>query len=79
MTLAAAGFVLLQIVLARQDPNDTARKLEFERINQKAIASASTYALSIPLAFVSVYASFAIFVIIPLIYFWPDRKSTSIE
>jgi len=79
MTLSSGGFVLLQSVLARQDRSDAIRKLQFERMMQKSIASMSTYALSIPLAFVSVYASFAIFVIIPLIYFWPDRKSASIE
>jgi hypothetical protein len=32
------------------------------------------YVASVVLAFVSVYASYAIFVMIPLLYFWPERK-----
>ena len=40
----------------------------------KSVYSASLYASSVPLAYVSVYISFAIFVLIPVIYFFPERK-----
>ena len=32
-------------------------------------------AASVGVAFYSVYASFAIFVIFPMLYFWPERKA----
>ena len=39
---------------------------------KKSVTATSLYALSVPLAFVSVYLSMAIFVIIPAIFFMPD-------
>jgi len=67
------AFLILQTVLARQDPDDPARQAEFDRLNWKAFLSIASYAATVGLAFVSVYAAFAIFVIVPLAYFWPDR------
>jgi uncharacterized membrane protein len=75
--LTCLAFLLLQVVLSRQDIRDAARKLEFDRLNRKAAFSISCYAASVGLAFVSTYASYAIFVIIPLLYFWPDRREAT--
>ena len=72
-----SAFLLLQVVLGKQDSIDAARRTEFERLNKKAILSISCYAVSVGLAFVSVYASYAIFVIIPLMYFWPERREVA--
>lgn len=33
-----------------------------------------TYLLAVPLAFVSVYLSFAIFLVLPMLYFLPDKR-----
>ena len=79
MALASAAFLLLQITLAKQDTQDAARQLLFRRLNHKAIFSMTCYAAAVGMAFVSVYASFAIFVIIPLLYFWPERRGAAAE
>jgi uncharacterized membrane protein len=70
----SAAYLLFQVVLSRQDPHDAARQLEFKRLNHKAMFAMACYVASVVLAFVSVYASYAIFVMIPLLYFWPERK-----
>jgi uncharacterized membrane protein len=72
--MTCVSFLLLQMALARQNREDPARRLEFERLNHKAMFSITCYLASVGLAFVSIYASYAIFVIIPLLYFWPERK-----
>ena len=79
MTVASSGFLLLQTTLARQNSKDAALQLEFRRLNHKALASLVSYAASIGLAFYSVYISFAIFIVFPLLYFWPERKSHSAD
>jgi uncharacterized membrane protein len=73
-TLTSSAFLVLQMVLGRQDPHDAVRKIEFDRLNWKAGFSMACYAASVILAFVSTYASYAIFIIFPLLYFWPERK-----
>jgi hypothetical protein len=45
-----------------------------ERVQRKNAFSAGLYFLSVPLAYVSVYASFFIFALIPAIYFLPEKK-----
>jgi hypothetical protein len=75
MALTSSAFLILQKVLARQDPNDPKRQRDFRRLDHKAIAAIVGYAASVPLAHVSVNASFALFVLFPLLYFWPERRS----
>jgi uncharacterized membrane protein len=72
--LTSAAFLMLQIVLGRQDSSDTKRAMEFLRLNRKAIFSIGSYTASVGLAFVSIFVSYAIFVIVPMMYFWPERK-----
>ena len=79
MTCCSAAFLLLQTVLKRQDREDMVRQIEFQRLNWKAIFAMTCYAASVGLAFVSVNVSFAIFVIFPLLYFWPERKGAATE
>jgi len=79
LTLTAAAFTLLQIVVGRQDLQDEARKLFFQRLNRKAAFSTGLYAASVGLAFVSVNVAFAIFVLIPLLYFWPESRAAMKE
>ncbi len=79
MALASSGFVLLQAVLARQDRQDHARQLEFRRMRRKATVATACYTGSVVLAHFSVYTSFAIFVIFPLLYFWPERKGAALS
>jgi uncharacterized membrane protein len=75
LACTSAAFLLLQRVLAGQDKNNGARQLEFRQMNTKAITSAVCYAASAGLAFVSIYVSFAIFILFPLLYFWPEHKA----
>jgi len=75
MAFACGAFLLLQTTLARQEPEDAARQILFRRLNRKAMASIASYLASTILAFWSIDASFAIFVIIPMLYFWPEHKS----
>ncbi|MBA3828410.1 MAG: DUF1211 domain-containing protein [Taibaiella sp.] len=46
---------------------------EKKKINRLNWISVSTYSLSIPFSFISVYLSTAIFVLIPIVYFIPSR------
>jgi uncharacterized membrane protein len=73
MTMTCIAFLVLQIVLGRQDVADQKRRYHFRLLSRMAFVSILCYLASIPLAFVSVNYSFAIFVLIPLIYFWPGR------
>jgi len=69
--LVSAAFLLLQMALAQQERKDTVRQQHFRRLNKKAVFSMA----AVGLAFVNVNVSFAIFGIIPLLYFWPEHKS----
>jgi hypothetical protein len=44
------------------------------RQQRKNLLTAGLYASAVPLAYVSVWASFAIYVLIPALYFMPERK-----
>jgi hypothetical protein len=44
-----------------------------ERIQRKNAVSGALYLLSVPLAYVSIYASFFIFALIPATYFLPEK------
>jgi len=74
LALVSFAFLLLQIVLAKQDAEDGVRQIRYRRLNRKAAFSVALYAISAGLAFVSVYFSFAIFGLIPMLYFWPERE-----
>jgi uncharacterized membrane protein len=79
LTVTSISYTLLQFVVGRQDPEDEKRKLAFKRMNRNSVYSVSLYAASVPLAFVSVNVSFAIFVPIPLFYFWPEYRAAMKE
>jgi uncharacterized membrane protein len=69
LSLNAFGFYLM-----RRYVEVNAKLLPYNPIVQKSnIVSTLLYLLSIPLAFVSVYLSFLIFIGIPIWYFLPDR------
>ena len=76
MTVTSSAFLLIQEVLGRQNTEDSVRRAEITRLNWKAAASMAFYAASVALAYVSVNISFAIFIVFPLLYFWPEKKGT---
>ena len=74
LLLCSMGFYFLRIELIRQSGRDLAMVDYHERIQRKNAISGALYLLSVPLAYVSVYASFAIFIVIPATYFLPEKK-----
>ena len=74
LTLCAASFTLLRYVMNLHRVNDPEMAVYHLRMLRKNAYSTALYAISVLLAYVSVYASFAIFVLIPLLYFLPERK-----
>ena len=56
--MCSTGFYLLRLELIRQSGRDTAMVEYHESIQRKNALSGALYLLSVPLAYVSVYASF---------------------
>ena len=73
LTLCASAFCLLRMELIRQEP-DFEMKEYHRAIQRKNGISFLLYLSSVPLAYVSIYSSFFIFVLIPALYFLPERK-----
>ena|ERR1700687_5578726 len=74
LVLCASAFYLLRIILIRQDCLDSGLSEYHASIQRKNAFSGALYLLSVPLAYVSIYASFFIFALIPAMYFLPERK-----
>jgi uncharacterized membrane protein len=72
--LCASAFYLLRIILVQQDRYDSGLAEYHAIVQRKNVFSAALYLLSVPLAYVSVYASFFIFALIPAMYFLPEKK-----
>jgi uncharacterized membrane protein len=74
LALCGSSFYLLRMELVRQD-HANPNLVEYHATMQRKNAfSAALYFLSVPLAYVSIYASFFIFVLIPAMYFLPEKK-----
>jgi uncharacterized membrane protein len=74
LVLCSSAFYLLRIVLVEQDRHNSGLAEYHATIQRKNAFSAALYFLSVPLAYVSVYASFIIFGLIPAMYFLPEKK-----
>ena len=74
LALCGCSFYLLRTELVRQDSADGNLVDYHGSIQRKNAFSAGLYFLSAPLAYVSVYASFFIFALIPALYFLPEKK-----
>ena len=77
LALCGCSFYLLRTELVRQDRSDGNLRDYHETIQRKNVFSLGLYFLSVPLAYVSVYASFFIFALIPALYFLPEKKLAS--
>jgi uncharacterized membrane protein len=73
LCLCATGFYLLRTELIRQSRHDSGMLEYHEGIQRKNALSGALYLLSVPLAYVSIYASFFIFALIPAMYFLPEK------
>ena len=74
LALCGSSFYLLRTELVRQDASEGNLRDYHLRIQRKNAFSAALYFSSVPLAYVSIYASFFIFALIPAIYFLPEKK-----
>ena len=76
LAVAMGVFSVIRYLLARYrheaDPTGHHR-----RVQLTVVIATALYAVSVPVAFVSVWAAFLIFVVIPVIPFWADRVTTS--
>jgi uncharacterized membrane protein len=72
--LCSSAFYLLRIILVEQDQQDGNLADYHRSIQRKNVFSAALYFSSVPLAYLSVYASFFIFALIPAMYFMPEKK-----
>jgi len=73
LTLCSTGFFFLRSELIHQSRHDSSMTDYHERIQRKNAVSGALYLLSVPLAYVSIYASFFIFALIPATYFLPEK------
>src|SRR5579864_617617 len=78
LALCGTSFYLLRMELVRQE-HDTDLATYHAGVQRKNAFSALLYFLSVQLAYVSIYASFFIFVLIPAMYFLPEKKLAAPE
>lgn len=74
LTFAVISFSFLRYLISRRQRDNAELTAQNDKILRKNIFSNSLYALSVPLAFESVYLSFFIFVLVPVLYFLPEKK-----
>ena len=74
LTLCSAAFYLLRTELVRQAANNPEMVEYHYRVQRKNVVSFLLYLSSVPLAYVSIYASFFVFMLIPALYFLPEKK-----
>ncbi len=77
LALCGSSFYLLRTELVRQEGSDGNLRDYHGSVQRKNAFSAGLYFLSVPLAYISVYASFFIFALIPALYFLPEKRLTS--
>lgn len=73
LALAMGSFTLLRHVIARHRRDDEERSEHHRRVQLTNLVLTALYAAAVPLAFVSVWIAFAIFIVMPVLYFLPDR------
>src|SRR5271169_1584511 len=74
LTLCSMAFCLLRIELIRQESDNEGMREYHRGVLRKNGYSLLLYSTSVPLAYVSIYFSFLVFVLIPALYFLPERK-----
>lgn len=80
LAMCGSSFYILRTELVRQEGRDGNLRDYHAGVQRKNAFSAALYFLSAPLAYVSIYASFFIFALIPAMYFLPEKKlATSVS
>ena len=79
LSLCGFAFYILRSELIRQAHGNLDLSAYHKSIQRKNLSSAALYLSAAPLAYVSIYISFFIFVLIPAIYFLPEKKLVASE
>jgi len=76
LTLAAVAFTLVRLAIVRRRLEHASEHVREQdrRALRKSMWSNVLYASSVPLAFVHPFISFSIFLLIPAMYFVPEKK-----
>jgi hypothetical protein len=74
LTFSAVGFTLLRLAITKYHPPHASAIEHHRRAMLKSMWANVLYASSVPLAFFHTYVSFFIFLLIPAMYFLPERK-----
>ena len=74
LMMCALGFIIVRYAIARHHRENKVLSAIHRRTQWKNLFSTLLYGSTVPLAFVDVRFSFAIFVLIPVMYFIPERK-----
>ena len=74
LSVCVISFTVLRQIISKQHLDNAELTEQNRRIFRKNMISNFLYVLSVPLAFVSIYLSFIIFVLIPILYFLPEKK-----
>jgi uncharacterized membrane protein len=73
LAITSSTFGLLRFAIAKQHKDDPKISRRHKQLHFKDAFGVVLYALSVALAFVSVRASFVIFILIPVLYFLPEK------
>ncbi len=79
LAFTSGAFSLLRLAIAKQYRTDQELSRHHKRMHLKDGLGILLYLSSVPLAFVNVRLSFAIFMLIPIWYFLPERLTESKE
>ena len=74
LSLCACAFYLLRTELVRQHGHDPDLTEYHQGMQRKNAFSGFLYLLAAPLAYISIYASFFIYILIPAMYFLPEKR-----
>jgi uncharacterized membrane protein len=74
LTLCGIAFWLLRIEMVRQHSHDPEMSEYHSRMQTKNLFSAFIYLAAAGSAHVSIYISYAIYVLVPALYFLPEKK-----
>jgi uncharacterized membrane protein len=73
LAITSSTFGLLRFAIAKQHKADPKLSRRHKQLHFKDAFGVVLYVLSVALAFVSVRASFVIFILIPVLYFLPEK------
>ncbi len=75
LSMTGWSFAFLRHTLHKQIQKEQELKSHHKEKLRKSSLSATLYTASVPLAYVSVYLSYLIFILIPVLYFLPEHDS----